>query len=88
MQAISKEKHDKLCKLLQDVKSSLLLDDTSLIELESELEQVFKEYRDSFNELKTLIMEYNTKQKAILYQVKKLTHNRSRKQMSKVYNAS
>ena len=72
MLAIVKEKHLHFCKRMEDFKISLALDDHKLTGLESELNEIFKTYQHSLNDLKSYIMEYELKRKEIRRRMKQL----------------
>ncbi len=72
MQAISKDKHEKFCKLVQVIKASQPLQHASLNEMQTELEVIYNTYRQSLNDLKVLIMEYDAKQKDIRQKMRQL----------------
>lgn len=72
MQAVSKGNHEKFCKQLQDIRTTQLLPENCILELEKELNDTFQAYQQQLNNLKTLIMEYNVKEKTIRQKVKRL----------------
>lgn len=72
MQAISKDKHEKFCKLVQVIKAGQPLQHTSLNEMQTELDTIYQTYRQSLNDLKVLIMEYDAKQKDIRQKMRQL----------------
>lgn len=72
MQAVSKGNHEKFCKQLQHIRTTQLLPESSISELEKELNDIFQAYQQQLNNLKTLIMEYNVKERIIRQKVKRL----------------
>lgn len=75
MQAISRDKHDKFCKLVQAIQNSQPSSENSLMEMKAQLEAIYKTYHHSLNDLKALIMEYDAKQKNIRQKMRQLLRN-------------
>jgi hypothetical protein len=65
MQAISKDKHDRFSRLVQTVLVSRSGENSELIELKTELDNIFLTYRQTLEDVRTLIMEYDVKQKTM-----------------------
>lgn len=72
MQAIVKDKHQRFCQMIEGFKVSNSLQDYKLAELESELNEIFNIYQHSLDNIKTLIIEYEVKQKSIRQRAKQL----------------
>ncbi|MCX6318606.1 MAG: hypothetical protein NTW29_15035 [Bacteroidetes bacterium] len=65
MQAISKDKHERFSRLVQTVLVSRTGENSELIELKTELDNIFLTYRQTLEDIRTLIMEYDVKQKTM-----------------------
>jgi hypothetical protein len=75
MRAISKMDHDKLFKFIHDIRKTYSIPDKTLVELEKDLEAVFNAYQQQLNDLKVLIIEYDTKKKRMSQKIKQLIRN-------------
>ena len=72
MQAIIKSKHQRFCNLLQGVKDRLGIKDPILDEMEDQMFDHYNVYMQKREELRTIIQQYEEKQKNIRNRIKGL----------------
>jgi len=84
MQAILKRKHSDFCTMIQDIRISRSLPAADLAVMQSELCTIFEDYQERLNELRTLIREYEAKNKAIRIKLKQMVREGVSKNSSKV----
>jgi hypothetical protein len=77
MPAIVKANHQHFCDMVEGFRASQSVQDIKLTELESELNDFFRAYQKSLNDIKTIIIEYGEKQKEIRHRMKQLHRNES-----------
>lgn len=74
MQAILKGKHQRFCKMVDEVKAIQPVNDEQLIELETQLQHVYDKYQQQMTDLKLLIEVYEQKQKAIRNRLRQILY--------------
>lgn len=72
MQAILKAKHQRFCKMIQDIKTIQSEPDDKLSELEMEFHFVYEDYKQRIGDIKQILEEYQQKQKALRSRMRQL----------------
>jgi flagellar biosynthesis chaperone FliJ len=75
MPAILKSKHEKICQRIDEICAEYNLMDQDLLEMKTELEELFSNYQNQVNNLKVIIFEYEARQKAIRGIMRKISRN-------------
>ncbi len=78
MQAISKESHKQFCSQIEVIRISRSLKSNELTKMESELILIFQNYWQHLNDLREIILEYDTKKSNIRAEIKQLVRGKQR----------
>lgn len=77
MPAILKNKHFRFCDSIQDIMAMHHDAENELMKLENELNDVYKNYQEQIDDLKSIIIAYNKKQQEIRNKVKLLLRKKA-----------
>jgi hypothetical protein len=72
MQAISRQNHRMLCRLIEEIRSTGSVQSNELAEMETELCNIFQNYQQRLDDLRELILAYDARKRAIRNTIRKV----------------